>query len=195
VDYLEDKDWFKVGGSQADKYSLLVIAPSENVKIAIYDASLNLLSTDRSYMLDLSASSYYYIEASYDENARYRKASYNIQIGKVTENTAGVVEIDTKAGKVYNVSINAKESTDIGAKVFIVTYDTNLLQLTSAAKQAPTPQTTAGKIPGTDITILSHSNGVLTLEVNRTALNAYTGMATVLSFEGVADGTAEIIME
>jgi hypothetical protein len=194
IDYREDVDWFKVGSSTSDKYSFLMNTANEDIKLAIYDSNLSLLTTDKSYLLDFTASAEYYIEVTYTGTDRFRKVSYSIQIGKLTTNPGETIIIDSKPGKAYNVSLNAIDSTDIGAKTFTITYDASLLKLITAAKQAPTPQTAAGNIPSTDISILSHSNGVLTIQVKRPAINAYTGMVTILSFEGIADGTAEVVM-
>jgi len=195
VDYREDRDWFNIISASAEKYSLLMSAPSENVLIAIYDSNLNLLSTDRNYILDLSASEDFYIEVTYDEIARFKKSAYSIQIGKVTQNSGDIAEIDVKEGKAYNVSLNVKDSADIGAKSFTVYYDANLLQLLTAAGQASSFQTAPGKIPGSDVTIISHSNGELVVEVNRPSANLFSGMATILRFEGIAYGIAEIEIE
>jgi hypothetical protein len=192
IDYREDKDWFKISSLIASKYSLLMAAPDANVKIAVYDSNLNLLSSDRKCILNLSASGTFYIEISYNGTGRFKKSSYNIHVGKVTQNTGEIIKIDAIQGKAYNVSLNAKDSTDIGSKTFTVTYDANKLQLINAAGQSPTPQISTGKIPGTDITVLSHANGVLKLEVNRAAIEAYTGIVTILQFKGIANGAAQV---
>jgi hypothetical protein len=194
VDYREDKDWFKLSSATAAAYSLMMSAPDANVKIAVYDSNLNLLSTDRRYTINLTAGKVFYVEVSYNETASFKKASYSIYIGKVTQNAGETIKIDAIQGKAYNVSLNAKGSTDIGSKVFTVTYDTSRLQLVSAAGQAKIPQTTPGKILGTDITILSHANGVLKIEVNRPAISAYTGVVSVLQFKGIAGGTAQVVL-
>ena len=192
MDYAGDDDWFAVQNTTDMDYSFFMASPNENVNMAIYDENLILLSASGGYVGELEAWETYYIKISYNSNAEFKQSRYGIQIGKVTENPSTEILVDAKFGKIYNLSLNVQKATDIGAKSFTISYNPQELQLVDVAAQTTANDLSIGAVPNTDLTIVSHSNGVLVLQVNRQAAAAYTGVVSVLRFSGLIDDISEI---
>jgi hypothetical protein len=77
---------------------------------------------------------------------------------------------------------------------YTITYDSSKLELQDFVAQTKQGKTTPGAAPGTGLTIVSHSGGVLTFTVQKSISSGYkwSGVLTVLKFRAKSTGSSNL---
>ncbi|MDR1157072.1 MAG: S8 family serine peptidase [Oscillospiraceae bacterium] len=102
--------------------------------------------------------------------------------------------LQATANEVYNISVKGNNIGSFGGVTYTVTYDPSKLELQDFAAQAKRAITTPGTVAGTGLTIVSHSNGVLTFTVQKTIPSGrkWSGVLTVLKFRALSTGSSSL---
>ncbi len=107
-----------------------------------------------------------------------------------------IICIDSKVsiGESSNFFFSVNNVGSIKDKVFSVSYNPNELQLIDFAAQTASLDSTVGKINGTDLEILSHSNGLIKFKLNKELEvgKEFSGTLSVIKFNGKINGTAYV---
>jgi hypothetical protein len=95
---------------------------------------------------------------------------------------------------VYNISVKGNNVSSFGGTTYTLTYDSSKLELQDFAAQTKRAITTPGTVTGTGLTIVSHSNGVLTFTAQKTIPNGrkWSGVLTVLKFRALSTGSSSL---
>jgi hypothetical protein len=99
--------------------------------------------------------------------------------------------LQATANKIYHVSVKGNNVSSFSGTTYTVTYDASKLELQDFAAQTKQGKTAPGAVTGTGLTIVSHSNGVLTFTVQKTISSGYkwSGVLTVLKFRALSTGS------
>jgi hypothetical protein len=102
--------------------------------------------------------------------------------------------LQATANKIYHVSVKGNNVSSFSGTTYTVTYDASKLKLQDFAAQTKQGKTTPGAVTGTGLTIVSHSNGVLTFTVQKTISSGYkwSGVLTVLKFKAKSTGSSAL---
>jgi hypothetical protein len=110
-----------------------------------------------------------------------------------------VLTINAQNGREYNMAITVSNVSSFANTTFTIQYDPSKLQLVDFAAQTRGTDTSAGKIAGTDLEILSVDtvNGMVTFRVNRTLLpgRKWSGVLTVIRFKALVTDVAAVTFE
>jgi alpha-tubulin suppressor-like RCC1 family protein len=121
-------------------------------------------------------------------------------IEAVTQPT-GSKTLSLSPNKEYSIPFVVQGLDSIASKTFKLTYDPVKLDIVDLAAQTKPLVTSVGLVAGTDVNILSHSNGIITFKVNKTlpAGIPWTGTLNIFKFKaksnasGSTDITSEVI--
>ena len=117
-----------------------------------------------------------------------------IALGNSNFSSEAVLELSVVLDHLYIVSIKMEDTDTFIGKTFTLEYNAAELSLIDFATQTSEKNVITGTVSGTPLTILSHSNGVLTFSVDKLLPAGYTwsGIVTLLSFKALQNGTTEI---
>jgi hypothetical protein len=98
------------------------------------------------------------------------------------------------ANGLYSISVKGNNISAFTGTTYTVTYDSSKLTLQDFAAQTKQGTTAPGAVAGTDLTIVSHSGGVLTFTVQKTIPSGYmwSGVLTVLQFKALSTGSSSL---
>ena len=107
------------------------------------------------------------------------------------------MDIEIKNDTTYTLSINAVEISNLNNKTFSLSYDPAEMQLLDFAAHIGSNRTTNGLIPGTPITIISHTNGEVVFSYNKAVPGGYewTGVLTIVKFKAIKNGVTRLRSE
>jgi len=111
-----------------------------------------------------------------------------------TQSGGGGLSIDVTNGETVSIALTAEDVTSFNNKTIAVSYNAARLELLDIAAQVYGVYMAAGAIPGTGITVTSVSPGEikLTLDLDIPAGQFWSGTITVLHFEALATGSADV---
>ena len=111
----------------------------------------------------------------------------------------GSKTLSLSPNKEYSIPFVVQGLDSIASKTFKLTYDPVKLDIVDLAAQTKPLITTVGLVAGTDVNILSHSNGVITFKVNKIlpAGIPWTGTLNIFKFKAksTASGSTDITCE
>jgi predicted MarR family transcription regulator len=102
--------------------------------------------------------------------------------------------LQATANGMYNISVKGNSISTFSGTTYTITYDSSKLELQDFAAQTKQGKTTTGTVTGTGLTIVSHSNGVLTFTVQKTISSGrkWSGVLTVLKFKALSTGSSSL---
>jgi hypothetical protein len=105
-----------------------------------------------------------------------------------------VFDLTVEINKHYRVTVQAENMDTFAGKTIAVSYDPTALQLTDFAAQTPQKDTATGAIAGTDVTVISHSNGKIAMQFGKTIPSgqSWSGVITILEFKALKTGSTQI---
>lgn len=111
-----------------------------------------------------------------------------------------IVEINATVGDSYIFVLSVYEIKDFNNKVFRITYNSSMLRLVDIAAQtrqfdAPPNHVNIGPVSGTDMVILSVSNGEVIFRMNIIQDDmTWTGALTMIQFNALASGQTTVVV-
>jgi len=106
------------------------------------------------------------------------------------------VTIDAIANSNYKLALVVENIPAIQNETFILTYEPAVLTLNNFAVQADLTAVNTGPISGTNLQIISHSNGILKFKYNQSSSGQYfSGVLSIVSFIANSSGNTTIVLE
>ncbi len=107
------------------------------------------------------------------------------------------ISITAVSGKTNMVALTCENISSFVNVTFKVVYDPTVLSLIDFAAQTPAADTAVAVISGSDVRIITHSNGVITFTVNKSvpAGNSFNGILTVLKFSAKKSVTTSVSIQ
>lgn len=96
--------------------------------------------------------------------------------------------LDLVNGRTYYISITQVELQNAAGSTYVLTYDSDKLELTDFAAQTRKLTITEGDVSGANMTILSHEDGTLRFKLTADG----TAVATVVQFKALLDGNTTV---
>ena len=107
------------------------------------------------------------------------------------------LEMSLTANQEYIIPLTVENLVSFVGETFTLNYDTAKLQLLDFAAQTGKNTISTGAVSGTQLTIVSHTNGVLKFTVGKSIPSGKTwsGVITIVKFKGLSSGSATITLE
>lgn len=205
-----DKDYYKFVPDQDGIYSIYSISENKDIACKIYvlsstgsyslkfsndDASGIMSENKRDFYLSkpLKAGTEYYIYI-YPYGSKY-EGEYELHIEREQSNSSYKFYSAVNASN--DVYINVNNISSFANRTFTVTYDPSKLSLADACIFTQTAETAAGAVPGSNITIISVSEGELVFKITQTIPSGrkLSGTVNVIRFTSLASGYKTVSYE
>lgn len=202
-----DRDYFKFTPTQSGIYSIYSISTGKDLVCRIYtlnssgayslkfsndDSSGIMGGNNRDFYLSkpLTAGTEYYIYI-YPHNNQ-SDGEYELHIDR--ESNSMGYSFYTAANVSTDVYFNVNNLSTFGNRTFTLTYDPTKLALSDACIFTKAAETVAGSVTGTNITIVSVSDGELVFKISQSIPSGkkLTGTINVIRFTSLASGSKTV---